>query len=263
MRKHRLSELLGSLSLSLLAVTTGTLFTSLANAQESDAQTLKIQNRFNTSETEQKNLESWRPENFTDPSNHHSDGFRYIYHELSAWSWSQGADESTWTYKLLKDPSLLENNSKISASLIFPGHLEVFSGRIGFVLEVPAENFVGTFLSDAGTKQLKDYSAESLNYLQWTADRSSGTILDLDDFEMKSESHGYSELVIIGHTESTRVKAKAIVVRCGRNVNFMKLNDSQFERTLGECFMRDNLHLIPLVAALRDSGLPVIGLPLH
>lgn len=123
------------------------------------------------SEDECKALRSWESRNFTpiEELDVQTD-FHIIFHSLSGFGWNEDAPKNgSMNGALLRDPSLISSNPKISASLISNKKHTTFVGEVGLILEINPENVVGTSPSDAGSPRLKNNDAAQLSLEMFSA----------------------------------------------------------------------------------------------
>lgn len=192
---------------------------------------------FAHSQKECDDLELWDPRNFSDPNSlDETSKFRVIFHSIT------GRTEQDWIFSLLKNPEKLEKQGRISASLISETKHETFIGWIGFLLEVPKENYIATGSSDLGSSD-NDYNGfirdtKSPYLPKWTI-KSPGAIL--------KETVSYNEILLFGHNpkSKTSIKVKGVILDCPVE-KMTKLNDlpeQEFTEIISNCAFLKNKSL--------------------
>lgn len=217
---------------------------SVANCDSDFAQTY----------AECKALELWRPENFSDSDTlDQNEKFQIIFHSIT------GRSSSSWTKKLLKDPTQLERGDRISASLISETAHSTFVGIIGFILEVPKQNYIATSNSDLGSTDLPfEELIEEKKKRSWKIQ---------DPNIILERTKIYNEIVIIGTNprSQTSVKVKGIILDCPvkKMVKLNGFSKQEFFDFTSKCTLmrRDSeKNLRPLIWKLINTY-PLYGYP--
>lgn len=179
------------------------------------------QNVFHPSEM--KTLNAWSPRNFTDPvSFKGSKNFRFLYHEISGGI--RSLDEKKWSYRLINTPELIEENPRVSYSVITQKHRSVYIGLLGLILEVPTDNIVTTSKEDIGS----GFSGRSRNLQTMANERK---LLSPRRLINLSKNVGYNEVVAVGtSTSNSKIRTLAIVIPCGHDIN-LTTNENGTERS--------------------------------
>ncbi|MFZ4715124.1 MAG: hypothetical protein ACOYL6_15490 [Bacteriovoracaceae bacterium] len=180
----------------------------ICDAQFEGPNTLKNASVFFLTENDRFILTSWDHSTFSNPKQHNQAHFRYQYHEISSSAGNMGTHTSlfslngisqdAYAYKLILDPESIVKNPKISSSVIDQDHPMVFSGGIGFFLNVPLENYVAMSPKDIGTKSLKRYSEESLKKITASVTEGPQT-----PEEILQSTTTYNEIIVTGKAPIT------------------------------------------------------------
>lgn len=199
-------------------------------------------NRFAQSLEECTAVENWRPESFTSIDNlEDEEHFKIIYHSITGFNWSAEAAPvpGSWNEKLLKNPSLISNNPKISSSLISDEKHRTFIGRIGFILEINPQNVVATAPHDAGSPPIKSYSEKDLKILEKFSQDKSLDIRNPDEILKMTWKDYWNEIVLTGLSESKHeVKVTGVLIRCNTKkiIRLNQISDIEFiEYVKEEC----------------------------
>ncbi len=223
---------------------------------------------FATTRVECENAKMWTPDTFTDPEQLETkEEFQIIFHSITAFNWSasSGPKPGSWNEKLLKDPTLISNNPKISASLITDKKYSTFIGHVGFILEVHPENIVTTNTSDSGSPSIKDYSEKSLNDLALYSNRYPiRSPSDIISKTTEGEFFSYNEVVLTGKPKKgPEVRPIGIILRCKtpRMTRLNRLSDFEFESFVKYSCTSNAHSVIAQLMNLRRIY-PIFGFPL-
>jgi hypothetical protein len=219
---------------------------------------------------ESKILSTWSPENFTDPTTfERKTNFRFLYHEISGGV--RSLDSKRWSYRLLKNPELIENNPRVSYSLISEKQRGVFVGNLGLILEVPTDNIVTTSKVDIGS----GFTGTNRDLISMANERPLVTPKKLIKL---TKGYGYNEIVAVGTAATnTKIRALAIAIPCGQDINLSsnsngsKRSEVSFEEEFEKCVDGNNKEfrryefdkaLKPLLKEAMSKGYTVLGLVL-
>lgn len=173
--------------------------------------------RFAQTPQECRALESWNNLSFTDVQDlDRYRKFTVIFHSITGFGWNGETNPKPGSFneRLLRDPSLISNNPKISASVISETKRKTFRGHIGLILEVSPENVVGASFEDAGSPPVKSYNEDELFMLELYSSNRAVDIITPKDVLARTVK--YNEVVLTGTDQSSgrRVLATGIILRC-------------------------------------------------
>lgn len=210
------------------------------------------------SRAECDNAELWRIEKLSDPERlDRLDSFRVVYHELAgSGAWGKGVPEGSWPVRLLRDPGLIVNNPKISASLISETKRAVYFGHFGYILSVQPENIVATSATNLWSPRLDGYSRATFSTLEALSRVATSEIQSPEAILAASDPRQFNESIFVGRSWKSRVEVRAVgmILRCSTKEmkRLDKLPEAEFSAYVASnCFHGRNPHLIPLIAALR------------
>ncbi len=191
----------------------------------------------------------------TNPKRHKEYDFRYIVHAIQPESLRVGrdvavmkllsegdvneVDSGRWV-DLLNNPSDINKKPLISASYIDQSHQETW-GSVGFILEVPAENILGTYPQDVGTPFF-----EGVEYVKSKLKNREREIMTPE--KLLRQSQEYNELLLTGtNPEDISKEVRIIGV-------FIKISKA------GVPVEKDSHLLARIKAAAARYNLPIVNL---